>query len=108
MKYAGFNGAGSTTGHRLLDAQFTEPYGIAVTSEGEIYVLNRAGAFINKIVGDQVELVAGKPGNGGQVNSATEPLDARFDSPQDIAVDSEDNFYIAGGWDRVVRKLSIE
>lgn len=108
VKYAGFNGAGSTTGHRLLDAQFTEPYGIAVTSEGEIYVLNRAGAFINKIVGDQVELVAGKPGNGGQVNSATEPLDARFDSPQDIAVDSEGNFYIAGGWDRVVRKLSIE
>jgi hypothetical protein len=52
--------------------------------------------------------VAGAPGQGGQVNSDTEPLDARFNSAQDIAVDSEDNFYIAGGWDRTIRKLSIE
>lgn len=107
-KYAGFNGTGSTTGHRLKDAQFIEPFGLAATSDGDIYVVNRDGKFINKISGDQVELVAGKPGHGGQVNSSTEPLDARFDVPQDIAADSEDNFYIAGGWDGVVRKLSIE
>lgn len=55
-----------------------------------------------------VELVAGMPGQGGQVNSSTDPLEARFDSPQDIATDFEDNIYIAGGWDRTVRKLSIE
>ena len=107
-KYAGFNGNGSNTGHRLKDAQFIEPYGMTVTSDGDIYVVNRAGSFINKISGDQVEIVAGSPGQSGQVNSDTEPLDARFNSPQDIAVDSEDNFYIAGGWDRTIRKLSIE
>lgn len=56
----------------------------------------------------KLKLLLGKPGNSGQVNSDTEPTDARFDSPQDIAVDSEDNFYIAGGWDRTVRKMSIE
>ena len=107
-KYAGFNGAGTATGHRLKDAQFIEPYGMTVTSDGDIYVINRAGAFISRISGDYVETVAGKPGVGGQVNSDTEPLDAQFNSPQDIAADSEDNFYIAGGWDRTVRKLSIE
>lgn len=107
-KFAGFNGAGTNTGHRLKDAQFIEPYGMTVTSDGDIYVINRAGAFISKISGDYVEVVAGKPGQGGQVNSDTEPRDAQFNSPQDIAADSEDNFYIAGGWDRTVRKLSIE
>jgi len=107
-KYAGFNGNGSNSGHRLKDAQFIEPYGLTVTSDGEIYVINRAGSFISRISGDQVDVVAGAPGQGGQVNSDTEPLDARFNSPQDIAVDSEDNFYIAGGWDRTIRKLSIE
>jgi hypothetical protein len=105
-KYAGFNGAGSTTGHRLTDAQFIAPYGMAVNEDGEIFVINRDGNFINKISGDRVELVAGKPGSGGQVNGL--PLDSRFDSPQDIAIDADGNFYIAGGWDKTVRKLSIE
>jgi hypothetical protein len=108
QKYAGFNGAGSTTGHRLNDAQFIEPFGMAVNEDGEIFVINRAGAFINKISGDIVEIVAGKPGVGGQTNGSGDPLDARFDAPQDIAIDFEGNFYIAGGWDRTVRKLSIE
>ena len=107
-RYAGFNGNGCTEGDRLKDAQFIEPMGMTETSDGDIYIINRAGNFISKISGDQVSVVAGKPGSGGQVNSDTEPLDARFNFAQDIAVDSEDNFYIAGGWDRTVRKLSIE
>ena len=107
-KYAGFNGNGYATGNRLKDAQFIEPYGMTVTSDGDIYVINRAGSFISRISGDQVDVVAGKPGTSGETNSDAEPLDARFNSPQDIAADSEDNFYIAGGWDRTVRKLSIE
>ena len=107
-KYAGFNGNGYATGNRLKDAQFIEPYGMTVTSDGDIYVINRAGNFISRISGDQVDVVAGKPGTNSETNSDAEPLDARFNSPQDIAADSEDNFYIAGGWDRTVRKLSIE
>jgi hypothetical protein len=105
-KYAGFNGAGSTTGHRLNDAQFITPYGMAVNDEGEIFVVNRDGNFINKIAGDQVELVAGRPGSGGEING--DPLEARFNSPQDIAIDADGNFFIAGGWDGTVRKLTIE
>jgi hypothetical protein len=107
-RYAGFNGSGSTTGHRLNDAQFIEPYGMAANEDGEIFVINRGGAFINKISGDIVEIVAGKPGAPGQTNGSGDPLDARFDLPQDIAIDADGNFYIAGGWDRTVRKLSIE
>ncbi len=105
-RYAGFNGTGSTGGHRLTDAQFIGPHGMAVTSEGDIFVVNRSGNFISQISGDLVEVVAGRPGSSGEING--DPLDSRFNSPQDIAVDFEDNFYIAGGWDGAVRKLSIE
>ena len=105
-KYAGFNGPGGKTGHRLNDAQFHIPYGLTVTSAGEIFVINRNGHFINKISGDRVELVAGKLGVVGATND--DPLEALFNQPQDIAVDSDDNLYIAGGGDRTVRKLSIE
>jgi hypothetical protein len=105
-RYAGFNGSGSKGGHRLNDAQFISPNGLTVTSEGEIYVINREGAFINKISGDHVELVAGLPGTTGTING--DPLAARFNWAQDIVVDADDNFFIAGGGDKTVRKLSIE
>ena len=105
-RYAGFNGAGSTTGHRLNDAQFIQPYGLTVNDEGEIYMVSRGGHYVCKISGDQVELVAGRPGTYGTLNG--DPLDSRFDQPQDITVDSDGNFYIAGGLDRTVRKLTIE
>lgn len=105
-KYAGFNGSGSATGHRLHDAQFMRAYGLTVTDQGEIYVVSRAGHDVRRIVGDQVELVAGKTGNAGEING--NPSEARFDQPQDICVDSEGNFYIGGGMDNTVRKLTIE
>ncbi len=107
-KYVGFNGSGGRTGHRLIDTQLTEPYSAVATSDGTVYIVNRSGPNIVKVDGDQVEPVAGAYGQWGEVNSSTDPLLARFNSPQDLAVDSEDNIYIAGGWDRTIRKLSIE
>lgn len=111
VKYAGFNGAGAVFGDRLKDAKFIEPMGMTVNDDGEIYVVCRgggwySGSYIVKIAGNQVELVAGKPGANGVING--DPLDARFQTACDIAVDSDGNFYIAGGQDRTVRKLSIE
>jgi hypothetical protein len=105
-KYAGFNGSGGRTGHRLNDAQFMRPYGLTVTDDGVIYVVMRAGHNCSRVIRDQVELVAGLPGSWGHING--DPLEARFNQPQDICVDSEGNFYIAGGMDRTVRKLTIE
>lgn len=105
-KYAGFNGSGSATGHRLNDAQFMRAYGLTVTDDGIIYIVSRAGHDVRRVVGDQVELVAGRTGVSGRVNG--DPTEARFDQPQDICVDSEGNFYIAGGMDFTVRKLTIE
>ncbi|MDP4208811.1 MAG: hypothetical protein Q8928_08370 [Bacteroidota bacterium] len=105
VKYAGFNGAGAVFGDRLKDAKFTNPHGLAVTDDGEIYVVCK-NHYICKITGDQVELVAGKNGNYGDING--NPLDARFDQPRDIAIDFEGNFFIAAGEGKSIKKLSIE
>lgn len=105
--YAGHNGSGFTAGNRLKDAQFNQPHGMVVNDMGEILVVNRNGQYISKIVGDAVELVAGRPGSNNPLVNG-DPLESRFDSPRNLAIDFEGNYYIAGGNDRTVRKLSIE
>lgn len=105
-KYAGFNTGSTTFGDKLLDAVFRAPCGMAVNSEGEIYVCCKDAHCIVKIRGSLVSLVAGNPDKYGKVNGY--PLDAYFDQPKSIAIDSEDNFYVGEGASKVVRKLTIE
>ncbi len=112
--YAGNNGQGFTTGDRLVDAQFTYPLGIVVNEDGDIFVVNKGacgwcndGHVIMKISGSAVELVAGKPNSHNPLVNG-DPMEATFDVPRNIVLDSDGNYIIAGGEDRTVRKLSIE
>ncbi len=113
--YAGHNGEGSTVGDRLKDAQFNNPLGIVVNNDGEMFVCNRgpnswtpSGHCIYRIFGDAVEIVAGNPTSISPLTNGTDPSNATFDSPRNMAIDWEGNYYIAGGNDNTVRKLSIE
>ncbi len=112
--YAGNNGMGIAVGDRLVDAKFTKPFGIVVNADGEIFVGNKGrepwdsnGHVILKISGSAVELVAGKPNSNNPLVNG-DPLESTFRVPLGMAIDSEDNYIIAGGEDRTVRKLSIE
>jgi hypothetical protein len=105
--YAGHNGQGFSAGDRLIDAQFNRPHGMTVNEDGEIFVCNKDGHFICKIAGDMVELVAGIPGKTDPLENG-DPLESTFNNPRNLAIDFEGNYYIAGGNDRTVRKLSIE
>ncbi len=113
--YAGRNGQGSTVGDRLKDAQFTNPSGLVVNEDGDIFVCNKGecpwcarGHVINRISGDAVEIVAGDPSSKDPLTNGTNPLEAKFSEPRNLAIDSDGNYFIAGGGDRTVRKLSIE
>jgi len=105
--YAGNNGGNTTMGDRLKDAAFDHPAGMVVNADGEIFVCCLNGKVIQKIVGNEVSLVAGKIGQNNPLQNG-DPLDATFDGPQSISIDSDGNYIIAGRWDRTVRKLSIE
>lgn len=104
--YAGRNGEGSTPGNRLSDAQFHNPHGMVVNEDGEIFVCNK-GHFINKIFGNAVEMISGKYNTWSPLSNG-DPIDAILDQPRNLAIDFEGNYFVAGGNDRTVRKLSIE
>lgn len=112
--YAGRNGQGTTFGDRLKDAQFNNPHGMVVNPDGEIFVCNKGpnswtgnGHCIYRIAGDAVELAAGKPNSINPLANG-DPLEATFNTPRNLSIDSDGNYIIAGGNDRTVRKLSIE
>lgn len=105
----GTNRAGFTDGGRLEEAQFNQPYGMTVDSEGNLYIADKGNNAIRKVshANGMVTTVAGGTKSGDfEVDGL--PSEATFLSPHDIAVDSEDNFYIAGGDARNIRKLAIE
>ncbi|MFQ7113022.1 IPT/TIG domain-containing protein [Hallella bergensis] len=105
-RFAGFRSGAMAMGDRLNDAVLRNPRGMAVNSQGELYVCCHDGHCIVKITGRLVSLVAGHPDHSGQVNGY--PTDAYFDGPWSIATDSEDNFYIGEEYTGVIRKMTIE
>lgn len=112
--YAGNNGQGINPGNRLTDAQFNYPHGMVVNADGEIFVCNKGtapwvsnGHCISRIIGNMVDIVAGKPSSNNPLVNG-DPLEATFNTPRNLSIDSDGNYIIAGGNDRTVRKLSIE
>jgi streptogramin lyase len=80
---AGTGSAGHADGPNS-EAQFDSPTGIAVGSDGSLYVCDGGRGLIRKISPDrQVTTIAG---NG--------PMGARFNTPTGIAVDASDAVYI--------------
>lgn len=106
-QYAGFNGIGAVDGPRK-DASFKNPSGMAVDSEGNLYVADSGGYIIRKIsfTEGSVTTIAGQYNIGGSLNGI--PLQSTLNYPYDIAADQDDNFYIGESWGTEVRRLAIE
>ncbi len=112
--WAGKNGSGVTVGNRLADAQFYCPHGIVANPEGDLFVVSKGANYwttggycrVHKISKDAVEIVAGS--SNSTLTNGADPLEAVFKYARGIAIDIDGNFYIAGGNDFTVRKLSIE
>lgn len=109
--FAGVNNRpGNTDGDRLNDASFFNPNGMAVDSEGNLYITERGNYDIRKISypSGYVSTIAGTGKQSGDIQIDGLPLKSTFKNPVDIAVDSDDNFYIAEDDGCNVRKLAIE
>lgn len=86
-------------------ARFSNPQGIAVDSNGNLFVADSSNHTIRKITQSGVVTTvagsAGQPGNADGIGTA-----ARFNNPVDIAVDGSGNVYVADTYNDTIRKIT--
>lgn len=98
---AGFAGDGGAATSALLDT----PTGVAVDSNGILYIADSHNARIRRVAGGIISTVAGTgvsgfSGDGGAAASA------QLASPSGVAVDTSDNLYIADTGNHRVRRVA--
>ena len=102
---AGFPGNADGTNNQ---ARFDYPSGVAVGTNGNLYVADQVNSTVRKITSDgtnwTVSTIAGSPGNYGSANGTNAV--ARFYYPAGVAVDMAGNVYVADQINSTVRKLT--
>lgn len=106
VEYAGGNGPGLADGP-ASESKFNFPRGMAVDSEGNVYVCDMNNHVIRKITLDGlVTTLTGQRGTAGYVDGSLE--EALFNQPSGIAIDKDDFMYIADMNNHSIRKIAIE
>jgi sugar lactone lactonase YvrE len=101
MTVAGVPQGGSADGHGSA-ARFTNPHGLAVDSEGNLFVADQGNPTIRKIApSGMVTTIAGAPGELGAMDGRGRL--ARFDRPAGIAADANGHIYIADTFNDTIR-----
>ena len=106
--------AGSAHGHADgtgSAAQFSQPWGIAIDAQGNLYVTDDGTNHIRKITpaGEVSSLAGSDPTGYGSSGFADGPGNvARFNSPRDIVIDAKGVLYVADSGNDRIRKIVIE
>src|SRR5262249_28290003 len=83
---------------------FSFPTGVAVDSDGNIYVADQNHCEIRKITGQAVTTLAGRRAIRGSTDGPG--IAALFNGPAGMAVDSGGNIYVADRNNATVRKIT--
>lgn len=86
--------------------KFNNPSDIAVGSDGIFYITDTYNHVICKISEDgDIEVYAGKIGVSGYNNGSR--LDATFNKPRGITIDSNNNLFIADSSNNIIRRIDV-
>jgi streptogramin lyase len=98
--------AGSADGDRTA-ARFSFPMGIAADGQCNLYVADTGNHTIRRIsASGQVTTFAGSAGNAGKVEGGGSV--ARFNGPQDLAVDGTGRVWVADTNNKAVRAITAD
>ena len=102
---AGLAGNPGTNDGSGDNAQFRNPWGVAVDRNGTVYVADTSSSTIRKITpAGAVSTFAGLAGNSGF--SDGNGNQARFWNPHGVAADSAGNLYVADTGNNTIRKIT--
>lgn len=104
-EFAGDGRAGFADGPAKL-ARFNEPQGLAVDSEGNLYIADTGNHRIRKVTLDGIVSTVAGTGEDGFKDG--KPEEAQFNRPWDVAIDKNDFVYIADNENHRIRLLAVE
>lgn len=104
--FAGTNGVAGYNDGEAKNAEFKNPRQLTVDKEGNVYVADSGNHCIRKISNGMVTTVVGRGGQAGYVDGSAD--DALLNAPWGVAVDENDDVYVADRGNRVIRKLSFQ
>lgn len=104
MDLSGYR-VGALIDGEALQAEFNHPRDVVIDSKGNIIISDSGNNVLRILCGTQVYTYAGEA-TPGYVDDKGEK--ARFNLPSGMAIDKEDNIYVADTLNNVIRKVSPE